>query len=520
MIPLYSAAQVREADKYAIKKLTVPGIALMENASRSIYLSMMEQIPDVDESFTFGILCGKGNNGGDGFALARHLVNEGYNVVVISFAAIKELKGDSKTNAAILANLLKDYPESDLIIYKNIKDINKLYEVDVIIDAILGTGAKGELKEPYKNVVEKINEIDAFRVAVDSPTGLDLDTANGKVIFNADFTITLGELKTGLYYGQGYVNAGEVSKGYIGIGPEYFEQLFVEDYLVEPEDAFVGIPMKALDSHKYSAGKVLTIAGSGSLPGAGCLTANSILTAGGGASILAFPGSIKSVAQIKLESAIVLAYNDEGKEYLVKSNINELKERLDWADVIAIGPGLGREEETGEAVRKIIKDCSAKKMVIDADAVYALRGCYSDFDLSDKILTPHQKEFADLLGIKVDDLQKNMLTIGKDFAEETGAYLVLKGAPTIIFTPAREVLINSTGNPGMSTFGMGDVLTGVISAFVANGEDLEDSLISAVYIHSLSADLLYDEKTELGITAGDVMKNIPNAIRFIEDTFV
>lgn len=520
MIPLYSADQVRKADEYSISKLEIPGITLMENASRSIFNFILEKIPGLDHSFSFGILCGKGNNGGDGFALARHLVNDGFNVHVLSFANLKELKGESEVNALILNNLLKHYPASKLTIFKKPGDVHKLKKANVIIDAMLGTGAKGKLREPYKSVVQTVNQFDAYRVAVDLPSGLDVESSTGDVIFSADFTITLGELKTGLFYGKGYVNAGEVSKGYIGMGNEYFNDLHVENYLIEPEDAFVGIPIKAMDSHKYSAGKVLTIAGSGNLPGAACLTANSVLLAGGGASILAFPKSIKSIAQTKLGSAVVHSYEDAGTEVLSDANLDELKDRLEWADVIAIGPGLGRDETTQKAVLKILKNYSTKKFIIDADAVFALRKKYKNVNLKNKILTPHHKEFADLLNISVPELQNNLLQKGKEFAKQTAAYLVLKGAPTMIFTPKGETLINTTGNPGMSSFGVGDVLTGIIAAFTANGEDMEDSLISAVYIHSLAADLLYDEKTELGITAESLMDNLPGAIKFIEDTFV
>src|SRR5690554_1206078 len=174
MVPLYSAEQVRQADEYAIKKLGIPSIALMENASRSVYNIIIDKIPDLNKSFTFGILCGKGNNGGDGFALARHLINAGFNVHVLSFAELNELKGDSSANANVLHKLLKHYPDSKLTVFKNRNDVNKLKNTDVIVDAMLGTGAKGELREPYKYVVEKVNEFDAYRVAVDLPSGLDV----------------------------------------------------------------------------------------------------------------------------------------------------------------------------------------------------------------------------------------------------------------------------------------------------------------------------------------------------------
>jgi NAD(P)H-hydrate epimerase len=276
-----------------------------------------------------------------------------------------------------------------------------------------------------------------------------------------------------------------------------------------------------LDDYKYSAGKVLTIAGSGKLPGAACYTANSAIYGGAGASLLAFPESVKSVAQDKLESSIVESYDDEGKEYLSPSNLNELQKLIKWADSIALGPGLGREKETINAVREIITLAKGKRVVIDADALFAISDYYfKKLNLRGMILTPHQQEFARLINVELKQLQNNLINYGKKFSKETKAYLVLKGAPTIIFTPSGDALINTTGNPGMATFGSGDVLTGLITAFIAKSEKIEDGVVSAVYVHSLAADLLLEEINEAGVTADLIMKNIPKTIKFIEDSIV
>lgn len=520
MIPLYSTSQVREADKYAIDQLSIPSIALMENASRSIYSIFQNNFPEITNENEIAILCGKGNNGGDGFALARHFINDGYQVRVILVGKPSELSGDAKTNYDVLKKLSHKFDSLELSTFQNIRDINKIKYCSVIFDALLGTGAKGELKEPYKKIVDKVNKFVGIRVSIDSPTGLDLDKGSGDVVFDADLTVTLAEFKTGLFYKDGYKYSGEVKKGYIGIGSEYFEKLSVNEYLIEPEDAFLGLPLKQVDSHKYSSGKVLTIAGSGKLPGAASLTANSVLYSGAGASILAFPNSIKGLAQSSLESAIVEAYEDQGDEYLKISNVKELHDLVEWADTIAIGPGLGRNEETQKAVIELIKNSCDKNVVLDADGIFALRNRkYKKLNLSKVILTPHDGEFATLLGITSTELKSDLLTYGKKFVKETGSYLVLKGAPTIIFTPNGDALINTTGNPGMASFGTGDVLSGLIAAFVAQTNEIENSVLSAVYIHSLAADLLLETMTEHGITANSIMKNIPKAIKFIDDSF-
>ncbi len=521
MIPLYTTQQVRDADNYAINTLGIPSIVLMENAARSIYSNVIEYAGEFIKSKTVGIICGKGNNGGDGFAVARHFVNNGYKVFLISLGAEEELKGDALINFRIIKNLLNEYPESKLIVYQNIKDLSLLDNCEIIIDAMLGTGSRGVLSEPYKEIVEYVNKLNAFRVAVDLPTGLDLETASGETIFNADLTVTLSEFKTGLFYGKGYINCGNIVKGSIGIGEEYYEKLIVNDYLIEPEDAFSGLPVKDLNIHKYSAGKVFVIAGSSKLPGASFFTTNTIMKSGAGACFLAFPNSIKILAQQKLESAIVLSYDDNGKGFLSQNNIKEISEKIEWADVIAIGPGLGREEETQLAVREILSSYKSKNFVIDADAIFAIQNEeYKKVNLKGKILTPHHKEFADLIGIEIKNLENNILTIGKEFAKENNCFLVLKGAPTIIFNPKGEAFINSAGNPGLAKFGSGDVLTGIIASFLAQSNDIEESLISAVYIHSLAADLLLNEKSEFGYTSNDLMEKIPYAIKFIINSFV
>jgi NAD(P)H-hydrate epimerase len=521
MIPLFESQQIRDADKFAIDKLKIPGMVLMENAARSI-LKAIENIPELSREFdSFGIVCGKGNNGGDGYALARLLVNEGYSVKVISIGTGSNLKGDAKLNFTILKNLAGYNENVKILQYRNIRDLNNIGNCTIIIDALLGTGTKGELKEPYSSIITKLNKFEAYRIAIDLPSGLDSSTSTGSLIFDADLTITLAELKTALFYGEGYKHSGETIKGSIGIGPEFFDGLPVNSYLVEPEDALSGLPQNRLDDHKYSAGKVLVIAGSGHLPGAAFLTTNAVLKSGAGSAILAFPKSMKLLAQQKLVEAVVHPYNDEGQEYLSTSNIDELRDRISWADVVAIGPGLGREADTLEAVRKIIKEFPSKKFIIDADAVVALsEGGINNLDLKGKVLTPHNQEFAALLGIPVKKLKENILLHGTKFAASSGAYIVLKGAPTITFTPEGEVLINSSGNPGMAQFGSGDVLTGMLAAFLSKSDIIEDSVISGVYIHSLSADLLIESKTELGYTANDILENIPDAIKFIQDSFI
>ncbi len=521
MIPLFSALQVRDADNYAVNQLGIPSILLMENASRSICQILIENLPADLKNNNIGIVCGKGNNGGDGFAVARHLLINNFNLFVTSLGSEEELKGDALANFRILKNILVHYPASKLTVYESLKDLANFDNCSIIVDAMLGTGSRGELVDPYKSIVERINKLDSFKVAIDLPTGLDLNNSDGDIIFDPDLTITLAELKSGLFYGKGYVKSGNIIKGSIGIGDEYFSNITPDSYLIEPEDSFLGIPVKELDQHKYSSGKVLVIAGSGSMPGAALLTANSVFKVGAGACYLAFPKSIKAVAQAKLDVGIVHPYEDEGKEFLSKKNIGELSSKIDWADIIVLGPGLGREEETKIAVLEILKNNKNKNIVIDADALFSIAdGEYKKVNLKGKIVTPHHQEFARLIGVELAFLEKNILGLAKEFSLETGAYLVLKGAPTIIFNPHGEVFINSAGNPGLAKFGSGDVLSGVIAGFLSQTSEIEEALISAVYIHSLAADMLLEKKTEYGFTALDLIEELPYAIKLILKSYV
>jgi len=521
MIPLYSAEQIRLADEYAIKELKIPSSILMENAAISITEAILQKYPYIDLSYTFGIVCGKGNNGGDGFALARHLLIKGFQVKVLFLGEEKQLKGDALLNYKILANFIKDYKNSGITNFRSIKDITGIQKCEIIVDAILGTGSIGELKGPLNNIINKLNSIPALKIAVDSPTGLNLDQAIGENIFKSDLTVTLAGLKTGLFYGKGKLNSGKVLKGSIGIGEKYFSELSATEYLIEPEDIVNFLPTKEDDIHKYSAGKIFVLAGSQKMPGAAIFAMNSAMTSGAGAGILGIPKSIQHIVQSEMNSAIVSGYEDQGRGFLSSQDIDDINENIKWADAIAIGPGLGRENETKNIVLDLLKVNSNKKFVIDADALFALgNNNYKKLDLLNKVLTPHYKEFSTLIGIELEKLKSNLLYYGKKFVLDTGSFLVLKGAPTIIFNPDGEVFINSTGNPGLAKFGSGDVLTGIISSFLAQQDDIEKSVISAVYLHGLTADLILRNESEFGITPQKLIDDFSNSIKFLRKSIV
>ncbi len=516
MIPLYSTKQIRKIDDYAINKLGLPGIVLMENASREIFNIISSQII----IGSIGFVCGKGNNGGDGFAAARHFANAGYTVKVVYLGSETQRSPDCKLNFNVLKKISRTNKKITLKKFTSISSLSLIKNCNAVCDALLGSGAKGALREPYLSIIKYLNKLKSYKIAIDIPTGLDSDKGFAEEAFAADLTVTLGNFKKGLFFGDGAVYAGQVEKGSIGVPDEFFEGLTTNEYLIEPEDALNGLPLRAKNLHKYSAGKVLCIAGSEAFPGAAMLTSKATLKIGAGASILAFPKSSRSLIQKKMGEVVVDAY-DDSSGYLSGKNIDDLSRRIIWADVIAIGPGLGRAAETQKAVLKLFSERKYKKAVVDADAIFAMnKNRYKKLNLKNVILTPHHGEFADLIGVSISDLEKDLLKYGHNFAIKTGAYLILKGAPTIIFSPNGDALINSAGNPAMAKFGTGDVLTGFLAGLLSQQKEIEKAVVSAVYLHSLTADLLVKRNTEYSLLASDIISYISNSINFLRKSIV
>ncbi|MDT3696644.1 MAG: NAD(P)H-hydrate dehydratase [Ignavibacterium sp.] len=518
MIPLYNTSDIRRLDSFAIKKLKVPGIVLMENASVGIYQAITQKYPEVK---SIGIICGKGNNGGDGFAVARHFSNNDFEVKVLNIGDVNSLSGDCRINFEILKRLSSHRNNLKIKSFKSIKDTNWLKKCDLIVDAMLGSGFTGELKEPYYSIVKSVNKFRSVKCAVDIPTGLDSDTGFADCVFNSDLTVTLGEFKKGLFIERGYQNCGDVQLKEIGVGNDFFNSIYNDTYLLEPEDVFQALPKRNKLVNKYTAGKVLSIAGSYQYPGAGALTSHSALVAGAGASVLYIPESAKKLVHKSLTEVVVESYGTS-KTYCFNSDaLKQIKERIKWADVLVIGPGLGRSVETNNAVKELLLNKRFKLTVLDADALNALDESFLDkIDLSDCVFTPHIGEFSSLINTDISKIRKDILKYGRDFALRHKTVLILKGAPTIIFNKTGEALINTTGNSGMAKFGTGDVLTGILGGLLAQTKNIETAAFTAVYLHSLSADLLLKKKPLSNYLPTDIIKNFPDAVKFIEGSVV
>lgn len=514
MISLFTNKQVRAVDSFAIEHLNFPSLLLMENAASSLFQIISEKGFLNSIPTTVGILCGRGNNGGDGFALARKIAFAGHKVMVLHLSGANEFSRDAKQNYELLLSSAALYKNISIKKITKTSDVNILRSCDLVIDAILGSGSQGELKDLLKEIVEKVNSFSTKKVALDVPTGLNADTGYGETIFKADLTITLGELKRGLFFADGYASSGVVEKGSIGVGEKFFERQKAEDFLVEKKDIKSFIPLKEKSLYKYSAGKVFLIAGSKEYGGAAVLSSSAAFKSGAGAVILTIPNALQKILLQKRPEIVNQFYGDRDTEFLSVEFYSSLKEKLTWADAIAIGPGLGRHDETMKFVHHLLQKHSNKKIVIDADALYALRkNEYRNYQLKNCVLTPHLGEFATLINVEKSLVEKDLLFYGKQFVKETKATLVLKGPRTIVFTGDGKAFINPTGNEGLAKFGSGDVLTGMLASFLAQIKNAQHAVLSAVYLHGMAADQLKKEKSAYGFTASEVANQIPFTLK-------
>jgi NAD(P)H-hydrate epimerase len=515
MKKLFTTTQIRSLDKFAIEKLKFPSIMLMENAVNSIYEILDKYYNLSDEKKSFAIFAGKGNNGGDGIALARKLAVYGHKVTLYHLYKPELFSSDAKTNFDILKKIKSSV--SDLTIRKisgkeNTEGFNGY---DFYIDAILGSGTDGNLKDGIASLVLTLNGLKGMKIAVDIPTGLNSETAYGETVFNADLTISLGGLKQCLFYSEGYLNSGVVEEGNIGVKPEIYLKKS-DIHLVEKSDIKEIFPPKSKRINKYTSGRTCIIAGSGDYAGAPILVSKGAMKTGSGAVILAIPESIKLNIATAFPEVVIKSYSDYNNEYLTAVNVGEIEKEITNSDALIIGPGLGRKVATIEAVRLILNKHQDKKIIFDADAIFALSIIgIKKVNLKNSIITPHIGEFSKLMNVPVSELHKNLLKYGKEFVSQTKAILVLKGPRTLIFNNNGDLFIPPTGNEGLAKFGSGDVLSGIIGSLVAQGATLLNSAISGVYLHGLCGDLLKEKFTSYSYTSGQIIDEIPNAIKSI-----
>jgi NAD(P)H-hydrate epimerase len=503
---------MREADRRTIDDVGIASIVLMENAGRQVVTALEAIHSDLLEG-RVGILCGRGNNGGDGFVVARVLLQRGIDTAVFLIGTVAEVRGDARTNLEVLGRLgltvveIADSQAWEL-------HSSELSDCTLLIDAIFGTGLNAPVSGLLETVIADVNSSDIPIVSIDVPSGLSADSNEpiGPCI-DAQTTITLAAPKICLVLPPAERMAGDVVIADIGIPMEVVEDVDgprVE--LLTRTDVRDLVTPRAPDSHKGDFGRVLLVAGSLGKTGAAALAAHSALRSGAGLVTVATPAScLPILASMGAEYMTTpIAETPEGL------GAGEADRILDLArDVLAMGPGLGLGASTRDFVRQVVERASMP-LVLDADA---LNACAETPDLlrgregRDVIITPHPGEMARLVGMTIDEVQANRLEVARNFATEHHLYVVLKGHRTLVATPEGTVFVNPTGNPGMATGGTGDVLTGMIAAWLAQLLDAEAACKLAVYVHGMAGDLAESEQGEVGLTAGDVVEHLGQAVQ-------
>jgi len=511
---------MKRADGITIEELGVPGLILMENAGISVVNVIEEAIEGIEE-LKFLIVCGRGNNGGDGFVVARHLKRRGLDVEVILVGESSQLKGDALANYNMLKIYLNDIHE---ITSKEALLANKglFNEADVIVDALFGTGLSTPIEGLYEEVVEEINKQDAVIISIDIPSGLSSDT--NKIIgpsVIADITVTLASPKWCHIFPPAEYMCGKVYIKDIGIPEKVIEQVDSKLKLITEEELIPVLLPRIPDTHKSNYGEILVVAGSEGKLGAAWMTGQSALRSGAGLVTVGIPEKCHTAMMSKVIELMTIGFKSTPEGTF---SYAALKQILDFAKdkhLIAIGPGITTHPECVKLVHDIIKKYD-KTLVIDADGINAIA---QDVNILKKkkgniILTPHPGEMARLIKSSSKNVQENRVKVARDFATEYNVILVLKGYRTLIALPNGMVYVNPTGNPGMASGGVGDVLTGMIAGFVGqNLNNIPEATIAAVFLHGLAGDIAKEKLTEIPIVASDVMKYIPKAIKSIHKTF-
>jgi len=515
MIKVVTAEEMREIDRYSIKEVGVPGVVLMENAGAETAQVILDLVNDVENPLVH-IFCGKGNNGGDGFVIARHLSNNGLDVAILNLVAEKEIKGDALINHKIIKNMgvpIKFISKSaDLAKYEE-------YEApDIIVDALLGTGIKGAVRGFVKEVIDFINDLDIPVVSVDLPSGLDANTGDveGSVI-GADVTVTMALPKRCHLFYPARNFVGDLFIADIGMPESVTSEEAVKVLWIEEED--IQMPYRSPNAHKYQFGRVAILAGSPGYTGAAALAAQAALKIGAGMVILGTPIGLNPILEQKLTEVITRPLPETGSHTIGKISLPAIQELLDWCDILAIGPGLGRSQEVQETIIQILK-VFAKPAVIDADALFALANHSAILKKKTHpnwILTPHTGEFLRFLPNETtDSISAIPIELAQQFASNHKLNLILKGAPSLAADPDGNVYINSTGNSGLATGGSGDVLTGMVAGLLAQKQTAIEAAYTANFLHGFIADYIADEETPQTLVAGDLITNMGTALKIFE----
>lgn len=512
---IVSNIQMKQLDRMTIEQYGIPGILLMENAGMAVFHEVLHHLQRM-EGKQVAIVCGRGNNGGDGFVVARQLFQQNMKVKVFIAANPAVIGGDAKTNLEILKRL--GVPIEVVSPKENKSDfLGQLKQYDLIVDAIFGIGLDRNVDEFIGGVIETINEAGKPVISIDIPSGVN--AADGSVCgtaVKAQKTIVFQLPKLGNINYPGSDYTGEMIVKNIGIPQEAIISLNPPIQMITIDWVKSILPKRRADTHKGDYGRVYIVAGSTGMTGAAMLTCEAVLRSGAGLVKVAIPQSLNNIMEVRLTEAITVPLPELKKGVVGISDIEKIIKTMSQSDAVAIGPGSGQSRELEEVLRNIFEN-STTPMVLDADALNSLANRKELLKLlkGPAVLTPHPMEMARLTQIAVEDIQRNRVEIAREFAQKWNVIVVLKGARTVVAAPSGEIFINTTGNPGMATAGSGDVLTGIITGFIAQGIEPVSATAAAVYIHGLAGDMAAEELGEYGMMAGDIVTHLPYALKKI-----
>ncbi len=503
---LVTGREMAQIDQRAIRECGIPGAELMGRAGARVVEAIHQRWEGL-EDLEVAVVCGKGNNGGDGFVAGRLLRQAGARVRVFLAAQRSAVQGEALHHLEQMEEAgLQAIPLSEDLSVLNAA----LAQADLVVDALLGTGTRGAPRPELGRLIEQLNQAGRPVVAVDLPSGLEADTGQvpGACV-RAALTVTFGLPKIGqlFYPGKGFCGTLEVAD--IGLPPAATQG--GTTFLLTGEGVAGLLPRRPGDAHKGSCGLAVVVAGSAGMTGAAALAADSALLAGAGKVILGAPASLNDILEAKLTEVMTRPLPEVRKRRcLSRRALGEVLSLLEGADCLALGPGLGRYRETAELVRRLVQRAELP-MVLDADGLNAFAGCAGLLRGRPLVLTPHAGEFARLTGTEVRAVLADPLGAARRFALEHGLTLVLKGAPAVVALADGRTLVNPTGNPGMATAGSGDVLTGLIAGLMAQGLRGEEAACAGVYLHGAAGDLARKHRGEWGLKAGDISQAIPEA---------
>lgn len=515
---MYAAGQkdMQQLDQYTMEKIGLPGVVLMENAGARVVEEILTDVPNRKARVV--ILAGGGNNGGDGFVIARRLFDAGMKPLLCLLVNPERLKGDAKVhfNAYTNRGLTVFYLQEN-----SLEDLHQeLMQADVIVDAILGTGVNGPVRQPYNQVIAMVNEFSGEKlvIAVDVPSGVSSDTGKvDGVAIIADKTVTFVFPKKGFFLNDGPRYVGKWKVADISVPPTIAADLGLDMPQVITETLVkASVPKRPLYGHKGTFGHALILGGSRSYVGAPIFSAKAALHAGAGLVTLAVPESIYPLAAVQNPESLFLPLPEEKGHFSGKA-LEELSQRLNEFDSVAIGPGMGRFPGGEEWVASLLSLLTNQSIVVDADALYLLRNGLEKIRQykGNVIFTPHPGEMARLVNKTVKEVETDRLETASTFAKENHLYLLLKGHRSIIAAPDGDIYFNPCGHDALGKGGSGDVLTGLVTSFLAQGASPIQALIAGSYIHARAGEERAKKLSHYGVTPLDLVDGVREQLNLL-----